>query len=263
MQATRTVDYRIVNAPGQRYHPAIIAQAVATLAEMFPNRFWLTVGSGQALNEHITGDKWLAKCDRNARLKECVEIMRALWAGETVTHRGFVTVEDAKLYSRPEIQPLIIGAAVTAETAEWLGSWADGLITTSRPPEKLKQVVDAFRRGGGEGKPMLLKVQLAYDRDDAAALQQAHQQWRNNIFKNIVITELKTPQQFDAMGEFVQPEELKQHVRVSSDLQQHIDWLQQDIELGFDELILHNVGQAQESFITAFGEKVIPELTKT
>lgn len=258
MQATPTLDYRVVNAPGQRYHPAIIAQAAATLADMFPNRFWLTVGSGQDLNEHITGDKWLAKCDRNARLKECVDIIRALWAGETVTHRGFVTVEEAKLYSRPEIQPLIIGAAVTAETAEWLGSWADGLITISRPPEKLKQVVDAFRRGGGEGKPMLLKVQLAYDRDDETALQKAHQQWRNNIFKNSVMTELKTPQQFDAAGQFVKPEELRQQVRVSSNLQQHIDWLQNDVELGFDELILHNVTCEQEQFIEAFGEKVIP-----
>ncbi len=106
MQATPTLSYRVVCAPGQRYHPAIIAQAAATLAEMFPNRFWLTVGSGQALNEHITGDKWPTKSDRNTRLKECVDIIRALWAGETVTHRGSVCVEDAKLYTRPEILPL-------------------------------------------------------------------------------------------------------------------------------------------------------------
>jgi coenzyme F420-dependent glucose-6-phosphate dehydrogenase len=262
MQATPTLDYRVVNAPGQRYHPAIIAQAAATLAEMFPNRFWLTVGSGQDLNEHITGEKWLAKCDRNTRLKECVDIIRALWAGETVTHCGFVTVEEAKLYSRLEIPPLIIGAAITAKTAEWLGSWADGLITISRPPEKLKQVVDAFRRGGGEGKPMLLKVQLAYDRDDETALQKAHQQWRNNIFKNIVMTQLKTPQQFDAAGRFVKPEELRQQIRVSSSLQQHIEWLQNDVELGFDELILHNVTCEQEQFIEAFGEKVLPAFMK-
>lgn len=260
MQATPTLDYRIVNAPGQRYHPAIIAQAAATLAEMFPHRFWITVGSGQNLNEHITGDRWLSKGDRNTRLKECVDIMRALWAGETVTHRGFVTVEDAKLYSRPEVQPLIIGAAVTAQTAEWIGSWADGLITTSRPPAKLKEVVDAFRRGGGAGKPMLLKVQLAYDRDDQTALHKAHEQWRNNIFKNTVMTELRTPQQFDAIGESVQPETLTQHVRVSSDPQQHIEWLQQDIELGFDELLLHNVSREQEQFIEVFGEKVLPVL---
>ncbi|MEG3966673.1 TIGR03885 family FMN-dependent LLM class oxidoreductase [Microcoleus sp. T2B6] len=263
MQATPRLSYRVVCAPGQRYHPAIIAQAAATLAEMFPNRFWLTVGSGQALNEHITGDKWSTKSDRNTRLKECVDIMRALWAGETVTHRGLVCVEDAKLYTRPEILPLIIGAAVTPETAEWLGSWADGLITTSRPPEQLKKVVDAFRRGGGEGKPMILKVQLSYDSNAEKALQGAHHQWRNNIFQTKMLTELITPDQFDAAGEFVQAEELFQHVRISADQEQHIEWLQKDIELGFEQVILHNVNREQEQFIQVFGEKVVPALTKT
>lgn len=260
MQATPTLSYRVVNAPGERYHPAIIAQAAATLAEMFPNRFWITVGSGQALNEHITGGKWLAKGDRNARLKECVDIMRALWAGETVNHKGFVCVEDARLYSRPENPPLIIGAAVTAATAEWLGSWADGLITISRPPEKLKEVVDAFRRGGGEGKPMLLKVQLSYDKTEDLAREKAYQQWRNNIFKNIVMTELRTPEQFDAAGRFVQAKELDRHVRISADIHQHIHWLEQDIELGFNELLLHNVNREQVQFIEIFGEKVVSAL---
>lgn len=263
MQATSRLNYRVVCAPGQRYHPAIIAQAAATLAEMFPNRFWIAVGSGQALNEHITGDKWPIKSDRNTRLKECVDVMRALWAGETVTHHGLVCVEQAKLYSRPETPPLIIGAAVTAATAEWLGSWADGLITISRPPEKLQQVVDAFRRGGGEGKPMILKVQLSYDRTEEMALSKAHHQWRNNIFENVVMTELQTPEQFDAAGQFVQPEELCEHVRVSADIQQHIDWLQQDIDLGFEELMLHNVNREQEQFIHTFGEKVVPILQKS
>ncbi|NJL09645.1 MAG: TIGR03885 family FMN-dependent LLM class oxidoreductase [Calothrix sp. SM1_7_51] len=262
MQATPGLDYRVVCAPGQRYHPAIIAQAAATLAQMFPNRFWLTVGSGQALNEHITGEKWPCKSERNARLKECVNIIRALWSGETVTYRGLTCVEDAKLYTRPEVIPPIIGAAITPQTAEWLGNWADGLITISRPQEKLKTIVDAFRRGGGEGKPMILKVQLSYDRDEDSALKKAHQQWRNNIFKNIVMTELQTPQQFDAAGMFVQPEELYEHIRISPEPQQHIEWLLKDIELGFDELILHNVNREQEQFIEVFGQKIIPYLHK-
>lgn len=178
-----------------------------------------------------------------------------------MSHHGLVCVEQAKLYTRPETLPPIIGAAITAQTAEWLGGWADGLITISRPPEKLQKVVDAFRRGGGQGKPMILKVQLSYERDEATARRTAHQQWRNNIFKNIMMTELQTPQQFDA-GEFVKPEELDKHVRISADLQQHIEWLQKDIELGFDELILHNVNRQQQQFIEVFGEKVIPVLKK-
>lgn len=260
MQATPNLSYRVVCAPGQRYHPAIIAQAAATLAEMFPDRFWITVGSGQALNESITGDKWPVKGDRNTRLKECVDIMRALWAGETVTHRGLVCVEEAKLYSRPETPPLIIGAAVTPTTAEWLGSWADGLITISRPPEKLKEVVDAFHRGGGVGKPMLLKVQLSFDRDEDIARQMAHEQWRSNIFENVLMTELQTPKQFEVASQFVQPHELDNHIRISADPQQHIDWLKQDVELGFSELLLHNVNREQQQFIQVFGEKVLPGL---
>lgn len=260
MQATPNLSYRIVCAPGQRYHPAIIAQAAATLAEMFPDRFWLTVGSGQALNEQITGDKWPCKSDRNTRLKECVDIIRALWSGETVTHRGLVSIEEAKLYTRPETNPLMIGAAITAKTAQWLGSWADGLITTSRPPEQLKEVVEAFHRGGGQGKPMILKVQLSYHSDENIAKKDAYDQWRNNIFASQVLSDLKTPQQFDAIGEFVTLEDLEKNVRVSSNVDQHIEWLKQDIELGFDELILHNVNREQEQFIETFGKTVLPRL---
>jgi probable non-F420 flavinoid oxidoreductase len=259
MQAT-SLSFGVVCAPGQRYHPAIIAQAAATLAEMFPTRFWVALGSGQALNEHITGEHWPAKAERNARLKECVEVIRALWAGETVTHHGLVRVQEAKLYTRPEISPRIIGAAITPKTAEWVGGWADGLITISAPYEKLRKVVEAFQRGGGEGKPMFLKVQLSYARDEAQARQGAYDQWRNNIFENVMLAELRTPEQFDAAGQFVKPEDLDDFVRISADPEQHIEWLQKDVELGFSEIILHNVNREQQPFIEVFGERVLPVL---
>ena len=124
LQAT-SLDFGIVNAPGYRYHPAIIAQAAATLAEMFPDRFWIAVGSGELLNEHITGERWPGKAERNQRLRECADVMRALGAGETGNHHGLVTTEDARLYSLPARPPLLVGAALTAATAEWLGEWAD------------------------------------------------------------------------------------------------------------------------------------------
>ena len=259
MQAT-SLSFGAVCAPGQRYHPAIIAQAAATLAEMFPTRFWVALGSGQALNEHITGDHWPAKAERNARLKECFEVIRALWAGETVTHHGLVRVQEAKLYTRPEIPPRIIGAAITPKTAEWVGGWADGLITISAPYEKLCKVVEAFQRGGGEGKPMFLKVQLSYARDEAQARHGAYEQWRNNIFENVMLAELRTPEQFDAAGKFVKPEDLDDFVRISADPEQHIEWLQKDVELGFSEIILHNVNREQQAFIEVFGERVLPAL---
>ena len=261
MQATR-LTFGVVNAPGQRYHPAIIAQAAATLAEMFPDRLWVAQGSGQAVNEAITGDVWPDKAQRNARLLECVQVMRALWAGERVTHRGLVTVDDATLFTRPARPPRIIGAAITAETAEWVGSWADGLITVSRPPEQLAEVVRAFRRGGGDGKPMYLKVQLSFARDDQQAVTGALAQWATNIFASSVLTDLRRPEQFDELAAVVTPELIRQHVRISADPEQHLAWLAEDVALGFEGLYLHNVNLDQRAFIDAFGAHVVPELAK-
>ena len=259
MQATN-MHYGIVNAPGQRYHPAIIAQAVATLCEMFPQRFWIAVGSGQFLNEHITAEKWPAKLERNQRLKECVDIMRALWAGETVTHNGMVDVYDAKLYTLPRYMPSIVGAALTTPTAKWVGSWADAMITTSRPQDELKKMVDAFREGGGEGKPVYLKVQLSYDVTMEKAVEGAYQQWKNNVFASSLLSDIRSPIGFDAAGAMVRPEDMKTGVRVSESADQHVEWLAKDIEAGVSELYLHNVNLNQTKFIEDFGQKVIPQL---
>ena len=261
MQATK-LSFGIVNAPGQRYHPAIIAQAAATLAEMFPDRLWVAQGSGQAVNEGITGTEWPDKAQRNARLLECVQVMRRLWAGETVTHRGLVTVEEATLYTRPARPPKIIGAAITPQTAEWVGSWADGLITTSRPPDELAEMVRAFRKGGGEGKPMYLKVQLSFAKDHDAAVAGAMDQWRANVFASSVLTDLRRPEQFDAIGEVVTPETVAKSVRISSDPAQHLAWLAEDVKLGFEGLYLHNVNTEQRGYISAFGKHVLPALVK-
>src|SRR4051812_39172788 len=147
LQAT-ALPFGVVNAPGQRYHPALIAQASATLAQMFPGRFWVALGTGQYLNEHINGDPWPPKPERQARLKEAVAVIRALWAGETVNHETpWFRVRDARLYTRPETPPRIFGAAITEDTARWAGGWADGLITVGKEPENLRKLIDAFREG--------------------------------------------------------------------------------------------------------------------
>lgn len=236
------MSFGVVCAPGQRYHPALIAQATATLMEMFPHRFWVSLGSGQLLNEGITGESWPVKADRNERLLESVQVIRALWTGEAVIHHGSFDVEEATLYSRPAEHPLLIGAAITPETAEWMGSWSDGLITISRPHDELHKVVEAFHRGGGgEGKPMYLKVQLSYARTEDEARQGAWEQWRTNIFGSHVLSDLRTPAHFDALAKYVKPEDLAGHVRILSEPERHLDWLQKDIELGFAHIYLHNV----------------------
>lgn len=258
MQVTN-LEFSVVNAPGQRYHPAIIAQAVATLDEMFPERITLCAGSGQALNENITGDKWPPKEKRNARLKESVEVMRELWKGDYVTHHGVVTVEDAKLFTPPTNTPAVLGAALTPETAAWLAGWADGLITISKPREELQKMVDAFKGNGGEGKPMALKVQISYHEDEEKAVEGALEQWKNNIFPSKITSELITAEQFDAMGEKVKKEDLDKYIIMGSDPQLFINKIKSFREMGFEKIIIHNVNEEQEKFINFFGKEVLPE----
>ncbi len=241
MQAT-SLPFGIVNAPGQRYHPAIIAQAAATLNVMFPERFWIAVGSGQLLNEHITGERWPTKQERNDRLREAADIMRLLWAGETVTHEGHVQVSEAKLWTRPEKPPMLVGAAVTPSTAAWVAEWADALITVSQADEQLDAVVEAFRTNGGAGKPMYLQIHLAYAPTDAEARDAAFDQWRQNTLPSSVMTDLAHPAQISAAAQHVTRDDLDGAVRISSDLGRHIEWLQRDVERGFDGLYLHEVG---------------------
>ena len=259
MQATE-IPFGVVTVPGYRYLVAVLAQKAATLGEMFPGRFWAALGSGEAMNEHITGERWPTKPERNARLKECVDIIRALWRGETVTHRGLVTVEEAKLYTRPAVPPKIIGPALSPETAEQQGGWADGLVTINMERAKMREIVDAFRRGGGEGKPMYLQVHLSWAATEREARANAFDQWRSNVFPAQLGGDLKLPAQFDAAAEFVRPEDLDPFVRISADVGRQLAWLREDLELGFEGLYLHNVGRNQREFVETFGARVVPEL---
>jgi coenzyme F420-dependent glucose-6-phosphate dehydrogenase len=263
LQAT-SLSFGVVTVPGGwRYNPAIIAQAAATLAEMYPGRFWIAPGSGELLNEGITGERWPPKAERNARLREACDVIRALWAGERVTHRGRIVVEEAKLYDLPKEPPKIVGAALTKETAGWMGEWADGLITVAGPRESMREIVDAFRRGGGEGKPIYLQAQLSFARTEEEALHGAWEQWRTVKLPSPVLSDLRLPSQFDAIGEGVRPDEVKAVMRVSADVEQHLAWLRDDVDMGFAEINLHCVHRdQQERFIDVFGEKVVPELAR-
>lgn len=257
-----SLPFGVVTAPGQRYHPAIIAQAAATLCEMNPGRFWMALGTGEASNEHITGDRWPEKTERNARLGECVSVMRALFAGETVSHRGLITVDRAKLWTLPEVPPAMIGAAVSVETARWVGGWADGMITVNQPREHLQKMIAAFREGGGEGKPIYLQVHVAYARTQEAALDLAHDQWRSNVFAPPVCWDVETAEQFDEAARFVRREDMHGCVLISSQPDRFVDWLAEYVALGFEGIYLHHVGVAQREFIDVFGAHVLPALSK-
>jgi probable non-F420 flavinoid oxidoreductase len=258
LQATG-LPFGVVNAPGQRYHPAIIAQAIGTLGAMYPGRFWAALGTGEASNEHITGGGWPRKDVRAARLRECVDVIRALLAGEEISHDGLVTVDRTRLWTRPAEPPPLIGAAVSVDTARWCAGWADGLITVNAPVEHLRRMIDAYRDAGGRGK-LHLQVHLSWapDEDTAAAL--AYDQWRSNVFAPPVCWDLELVDHFDEVSRDVPAARVAAAVNVSADLGRHTDLLHGYADLGFDEIYLHHVGQELDAFIDAFGANVLPKL---
>jgi probable non-F420 flavinoid oxidoreductase len=253
MQAT-SLPYGVVNAPGQRYHPAIVAQAAATLGELFPRRLSVALGTGEFSNEHITGAPWPGKAARNARLRECVDVMRALFAGEVVDHDGLVRVDRARLWTLPAEPPPLLATAVSVETAAWASEWADGLITINQPREHLRRMLDAF------GGPAALQVHLSWAPSEEEALRIAHDQWRTNVFPPPLCWDLATVEQFDQAATHVRPEDVRGAVLISSDLGQHAEWIAEFAELGFEAIYLHHVGKEQRPFIEAFGEHVLPRL---
>lgn len=259
MQAT-TLPFSMVCAPGQRYHPAIVAQAVATLAEMFPGRFSVELGSGEALNENITGDVWPQKEERNARLLECAGVIRRLLQGETVTHNGLVRVKEAKLYTLPAATPPLMATALSAATAAWAGSWADGLITVGGEEAQLREIISAFRKGGGAGKPIYVQIVFSYARTETEAREAAFDQWRTNFFAPDVLSDLSRTMQFDSIAAYVRPEDIAGKMVITADPEQCIAMIRQYVQMGFDRIILHNVNRQQDIFISDFGEKVLPHI---
>ncbi len=259
LEAT-SLPFTSVHAPGQRYHPAISAQAAATLAEMYPGRYDISLGSGENLNENITGDAWPEKAARNQRLLECADVMRALWRGEEVTHEGLVRVERAKLYTRPEIPPRIIGAAISVETARWLGSWADALITVGRNHSDLKKTIAAFREGGGEGKPVYLQSTISYGRTDDEAAATALRRWPIVGFSLSDLSDLPHPDDFERGAQGASLAQAHDCFRISADLEQHREWLRQDFACGIDGVYLHYLGDNIDAMIKLFGMEVLAKV---
>lgn len=261
LQAT-TLPFGVVTAPGQRTHPVTTAQAIATLGEMFPGRFWAALGSGEALNEHVTGDPWPDKETRERRLRECVDVIRALLAGEEVTHHGLVRVDRARVWSLPAEPPPIVAAAVSLESAAEHAAWADGLITVGADPRAARDVVGAYRDAGGVG-PARLQVHIAYAADEAAALTMARRDWRNGTVGAPECWDIAMPDEFAQRADGATDDQLRAGMIVTSDASVLRDRLAELADAGFDDLMLHQVGASaddQEVFIDTLGERILPEL---
>ncbi|MEF3404094.1 TIGR03885 family FMN-dependent LLM class oxidoreductase [Agromyces sp. CCNWLW203] len=258
LQATR-LPFGVVTAPVQRYHPAVSAQAIATLESMYPGRFWAALGSGEAVNEHITGDPWPPKEARDGRLLESVDAMRRLLAGEEVSIRGDIVVDRARIWSLPAVPPPLIAAAVSAETATSGAAWADGLITVDQPRATLRAVIDAYRDAGGRG-PLAVQVHLSWAADDDEARAIALDQWRSGTVPPPLAWDLDSPESFDERTADATADDVARSVQISADTGRHLERLRDLVDLGFDRIFLHHVGREQDAFIDAFGEHVLPEL---
>lgn len=257
--ATTDLAFGCVCAPGQRYHPAVVAQKIGTLATMFPGRFWTALASGEAMNESITGERWPSKEERVARLEECVDVIRRLLAGEVVNHTGHVTVDRAKVWDRPEEAPPLLVPAVSAASAARAAAWADGLITVNQDLETLREVIAAYRGAGGRG-PLALQLHLSWAPTLEEAERIAFDQWRSNVLGAPLAWDIATVEGFDAASEHITLDSVHQAVRISAELDQHVDWIREYAELGFDDIYLHFVGQDQAAYLDAFGTHVLPKV---
>lgn len=257
--ASTSLSCGVLTAPGQRYHPAVVAQACATLAEMFPGRFWVAVGPGENLHEHVTGDRWPPPDMRDHRLQEAADVMRELWAGREVTREGLVRVERARLFTLPPAAIALHAAAFSASAAESVGEWADGLLAVASPD--LPAVIRAFRHGGGVGKPVVVTATLAWAEDEETARVEAWEQWRTNVVAGPLFAELATPEELEMAALHVRPEDVARAIPVSADPHAHLRRLEEVARAGADAIYLHNVTTAQEAFVETFGREVLPALT--
>ena len=246
-----------VTCPTIRIHPAIIAQAAATVAAMMPGRFFLGVGTGENLNEHILGDRWPPHDVRLAMLEEAVDVMRLLWQGGTKTHRGqYYTVENARLYPLPDEPPPIMVAASGPKAAEAAGRIGDGLINTA--PDA--QVAQTFERSGGAGKPRYAQVTVCWARDEAQARRTAHEIWPNAGLTGELSQELPTPAHFEQAVELVTEDAVAEQVVCGPDPERHIAQIRKYLDAGYDHVYVHQVGPDQEGFFEFYSRSVLPRL---
>ena len=255
-QCTQTLQLGTgVTCPTMRIHPAIIAQAAATIAAMMPGRFFLGVGTGENLNEHILGHQWPPHDRRLAMLTEALEVIRLLWQGGTQTYRGcYYTVENACLYTLPETLPPILVAASGPQMAEAAGHLGDGLISTAPEASLLAQ----FEAGGGAGKPRYGQFAVCWAPEEATARRTAYTYWPNAGIPGELSQELPTPAYFAQAAQLVREEDVAQVVVCGPDPAKHIEKIQQYVAAGYDHVYVHQVGPEQEGFFQFYAQEVLP-----
>ena len=244
-----------VTCPIIRIHPAIVAQAAATAASLLPGRFWLGLGTGENLNEHVLGDRWPAGDERLEMLAEAIEVIRELWSGEPTTHRGrFFRVEQARIYSLPDERPPILVAA-KGERAIDLAAENDGLISTIPDDD----VIRRFSKAGGEGKPCLGMMHVCWAANDADARKTAREWWPNSALPGELGVELALPRHFEQAAELLSEEDVCKDITCGPDPERHLDAIRSYADAGYDHVYVHQIGPDQEGFFAFYEREILPE----
>ncbi len=248
-----------VTCPTMRMHPAIVAQAAATTAFLLPDRFTLGVGTGENLNEHVTGTAWPESGERLDMLEEAIELIRRLWTGELVTERTpHYTIDRARLYTVPETSPPIAVAASSPAAARLAGRAGDALISTA--PEA--EIVEAFREAGGEGRPVYGQLTVCYGPDEAKAKDEALEWWPNTSVPGEVGLELAEPQHFEEVAELITTEQVGEKVVCGPDPDAIVEEVGMFTGAGFDQVFLHQVGPRQEEFLAFAKDELLPSIDR-
>ncbi|HJR19681.1 MAG TPA: TIGR03557 family F420-dependent LLM class oxidoreductase [Actinomycetota bacterium] len=244
-----------VTCPIIRIHPAIVAQAAATAAQLLPGRFWLGVGTGENLNEHVLGDRWPAGDERVEMLAEAIHVLRELWSGEPTTHRGrYFTVEQARIYSTPDEPPPIYVAA-KGERAIDVAAENDGLISTIPDDD----VIRRFDKAGGEGKPRIGMFHVCWAEDEATARKTAREWWPNSALPGELSVELPLPRHFEQAAELVTEEDVCKDLTCGPDPAAHLDAIASYRDAGYDHVYVHQIGPDQQGFFAFYEREILPK----
>jgi G6PDH family F420-dependent oxidoreductase len=245
-----------VTCPLIRMHPALVAQAAATTAVMFEGRFFLGVGTGERLNEHILADRWPPHSERQAMLEEAIEIMRLLWEGGTRSFEGnHYEVEQARIYTLPTPAPAICMAAGGARSAALAGRFADGLIATSPS----RDIVRAFVEAGGAPKPRYGQLKVCWSEREQDAVDTVMRHWPTSGLPSVLNSELATPAQFTQAARIVEPGDLEGKVVMGPDPAKHLAAIEEFTRAGFDHVYVMQVGPDQEGFMRFYEREILPQ----
>jgi G6PDH family F420-dependent oxidoreductase len=243
-----------VTCPTVRTHPAIIAQAAATSQVLLEGRFVLGVGSGEALNEHVIGARWPEAEERLEMLEEAIEVIRLLWTGKQVSHRGrHYRVENARIYTLPETPPPIYVSGFGPKSVDLAARVGDGYVTTA-PGE----LIQRFRDKGGAGKPVQAGTKVCFGPDKAAAVKTVHRIWPNEAISGELPQVLPTPAHFEQASELVTEEMIAESVPCGPDLDEHIAMIEEFAADGVDELYIQQIGDEHDGFFEAYAREVLP-----